>query len=227
MLRCQTHTQKEEEYRVYCRFGYITACMCKIYKRPVVLEPGLKMCMLAYGALWWFMCGQFSLDVKDTNALLGGGGVGLRDFNSNGPRFIWRFGYYAVVSEEAGEAQPCMQNVGLVRQKKKRAQPVKETMEHVVRMGAIRGMTGGDRKAAIWENENDFPPVNLIIDQDVFSRVCEVVRVLPARPLSYPPARWVVHAVRVSCIYAPYTERQKSQRNGNDITDGGFINQMS
>ena len=134
------------------------------------------MAVIAYGGIWWFMCGQWSTDLKKTSkkhhALLGKGGTGLRDFCCTVPKFTLRFDYMACVSEEAGEAQATMQNAGLVRKKKCKKSNPDDTVKYTMTMDGVKSMTHTlDHKAAEWRGLPSHPLMNVFIDQQVFNAV--------------------------------------------------------
>ena len=148
--------------------------LVQAYKRPVIAEFGDRMAVVAYGALWWWMVNQWSNDLGRTSYkkhFLLGPTTGLRDFYVNGPMFHFRYTYCAVVSEEAGEAQPTMQVASRVRKDKREKQPIADTLHVSMAETATKNLTGGSGGRIQWQRPQEFLFLNVYIHQRLFATV--------------------------------------------------------
>ncbi len=145
------------------------------YRIPVIKDISIIVRFMAYGALWWWMVGQFHKDMgekgKDMgkmNALMKSG-IGLRDFYVHGPVFALKYGYVGVASDEAGEANPCMQNANKSRKIHCHGNRVEDTTLDTTVWRFISTLAAGAYVRKTFYEPNKFHLKDVIIDQQIFS----------------------------------------------------------
>ncbi len=132
------------------------------------------MIFMAYGALWWWMVGQLHKDQEEKgkdmskmNALMKSG-IGLRDFYLHGILFALRYGFLGVLSDEAGEANPCMVNAGRSRKAHARGNRVENTVSDTAMWTLVDNITKGGYERKQFFEANRFHLDDVIIDQQIF-----------------------------------------------------------
>ncbi len=131
---------------------------------------------LAYGALWWWMVGQLhkdkgekGSDFRKMNALHQAG-IGVRDFYVNGIMFVLKYGVCGICSDEAGEANACMVGAAKSRKLHCRGNRVEDTTRDVTGFRLVSTVASGTYKRKEFREHNNFPLVDVVIDQQIFAR---------------------------------------------------------